>query len=128
MKKKQAPKRILIVEDSMEVVDVLKVAFQKKRYHVSVAVNGQEALEAVQRDPPDLMVLDLMLPEMNGVLVREALQNDPLTKNIPILVLTGAGAWGRTHISPQDVAAYLEKPFSIIEVMQTVDRILSSSR
>jgi signal transduction histidine kinase/DNA-binding response OmpR family regulator len=80
--------RILVVDDEANIRDLLTQEFTEAGYHVTVAANGREALAAVRRERPDLVVLDVMMPEMNGFDVAAVLKNDPQTLDIPIVILS----------------------------------------
>jgi signal transduction histidine kinase/CheY-like chemotaxis protein/ligand-binding sensor domain-containing protein len=80
--------RILVVDDEANIRELLSQEFTDAGYHVSVAVNGRDAIAAVRRERPDLIVLDVMMPEMNGFDVAAVLKNDPATLDIPIVILS----------------------------------------
>jgi len=80
--------RILVVDDDPNIRELLTQEFAEAGYAVSVAPNGREAVAVVRRDRPDLVVLDVMMPEMNGFDVAAVLKNDPLTAEIPIVILS----------------------------------------
>ena len=80
--------RILVVDDEANIRELLHQEFSEAGYEVLMAANGREAIAAVRRDRPDLIVLDVMMPEMNGFDVAAVLKNDPLTLDIPIIILS----------------------------------------
>jgi signal transduction histidine kinase/CheY-like chemotaxis protein/ligand-binding sensor domain-containing protein len=80
--------RILVVDDEANIRDLLTQEFTDAGYHVNVAVNGRDAIASVRRERPDLIVLDVMMPEMNGFDVAAVLKNDPATLDIPIVILS----------------------------------------
>ncbi len=80
--------RILVVDDDPNIRELLMQEFTEAGYQVDVAGNGREALQVVRRDRPDLIVLDVMMPEMNGFDVAAVLKNDPQTMDIPIVILS----------------------------------------
>jgi len=106
-------KRILVVEDERDIVELLRYNLAKNGYQVMVAGKGEEALRLVRQNPPDLVLLDLMLPGMDGLDVCRALKGDPQTVGIPVIMVTAKG-------EEPDVVAGLElgahdyvcKPFS----------------
>lgn len=106
-------KRILVVEDERDIVELLRYNLAKNGYQVMVAGKGEEALRLVRQTPPDLVLLDLMLPGMDGLDVCRALKGDPQTAGIPVIMVTAKG-------EEPDVVAGLElgahdyvcKPFS----------------
>ena len=80
--------RILVVDDEANIRELLTQEFTEAGYHVRTAVNGREALRSVRAERPDLVVLDVMMPEMNGFDVAAVLKNDPATMDIPIVILS----------------------------------------
>jgi DNA-binding response OmpR family regulator len=82
--------RILIVEDNEEMLEILRLSLEAEDFSVSTAISGIEAVKKAQGHRPDLILLDLMLPEMDGFGVCETLRRHPATENTPILILSGA--------------------------------------
>ncbi len=82
-------KKLLIVEDNSDLLELLRLSLKSAGFSVATAPNGLEALKKARSLAPDLVVLDLVLPELDGFAVCEALRKDPGTSAIPILVLTG---------------------------------------
>ena len=82
-------KKILIVEDNAELLELLRLAVKQAGFSVITATNGIEALDQVKSAEPDLVVLDLVLPELDGFAVCETLRRNPATGHIPIILLTG---------------------------------------
>src|SRR6185369_14123487 len=83
-------KRILVVEDNEEMLEVLKLSLEGEGFSISTATSGVEAVKKARNNQPDLILLDLMLPEMDGFGVCETLRRHPVTANTPILILSGA--------------------------------------
>jgi PleD family two-component response regulator len=81
--------RILIVDDSNQNVMLLGTILKKRNYLIHVAKNGVQALKIIEHEPPDLILLDILLPEMNGFEVCETLKANPRTREIPVIFLTG---------------------------------------
>ena len=81
-------KRILVVDDEQDLLDFVKLRLEANNYSVFTALDGEEAFEVFKKENPDLVVLDIIMPKVNGFKVCQALKNDPLTKNIPIIMLT----------------------------------------
>jgi DNA-binding response OmpR family regulator len=122
------PARILIVDDDPYVVDVLRVALTEAGYRTCTAGTGTEALVEAQRSNPDLVVLDLLLPEMNGLGVCEKLRRNPATASVPIIMITGmSGQFPRLVGVEAGVNAYLKKPFQTQELVSCVDGFLHRS-
>ncbi|MBT3510032.1 MAG: response regulator [Nitrospina sp.] len=113
--------KILIVEDNIVNVDVLIKALKSEHYNVSVVTNGQLALDRVKKDPPDLILLDIMMPGIDGIEVCKSIKENENSKDIPIIFITA-------KTEPKDVEAgfqagcieYICKPFNIDEVCSRV--------
>jgi two-component system, OmpR family, alkaline phosphatase synthesis response regulator PhoP len=86
--------RILVVDDNRSIVNLIQVVLQKAGYRVLTAFDGLQGLEAARKEKPDLVILDVMMPKMDGYRVCQALQADPDTNAIPILFLTARGQLG----------------------------------
>lgn len=85
-------KKLLLVEDEPLLVSLYKETFENEPYIFSVAENGNEALRQVKNDPPHLILLDILLPGMNGFEVLRKLKSSPKTRDIPVIVLTNLGS------------------------------------
>ncbi len=108
-----SPKRILIVEDERDILDLVRLYLEKEGYRTLGASSGTEALRLVKSDPPDLIVLDLMLPEMDGLEVCKRLRADSRTAMIPVIMLTAKAEESDTVIGLELGADdYVTKPFS----------------
>ena len=103
--------KILVVDDEKDVVELLSFLLEKDGYNVVTASNGREALEAVPSEKPDLILLDVMMPEMDGYTVQTQLLENPSTKDIPIIILTAKGQLKDVFAMSPNVKAYIEKPF-----------------
>lgn len=84
--------KILIVDDVMSNVLLLKVLLTNEKFNIVTATNGQQALEQVKKENPDLILLDVMMPDMSGFEVAQRLKSDIETKDIPIIFLTALNA------------------------------------
>ena len=118
--------KILIVDDERDIVFVLKMALEKNGYLVSEAYDGIEALEKIGADKPDLILLDLMMPRMDGHSVNLKLKENPATALIPVVVITGKGHL-KELLEIKDgisVAAYLEKPFTVAMLLEKIKELL----
>jgi two-component system sensor histidine kinase/response regulator len=112
---------ILIVEDDEDLRRLLRTALALAGYDVIEAGDGLEALQRIEEAPPHLVVLDLMLPGFSGVMVREELAAQALTRHIPVVVITGS------HVPADlDVDCVLRKPTTVEEVIATVRRCLAT--
>jgi len=108
-----AKEKILVVDDEEDILELLRFNLSRERYQVSCALTAEKALSLVQSEAPDLIVLDLMLPGIDGLEVARQLKNDPATKNIPIVMLTAKGEEADI-VTGLELGAddYITKPFS----------------
>ena len=83
-----APKKILIVEDERDIAQLVKLYLEKEGFHTNVAESGVEALKLIKSERPDLLILDLMLPEIDGIEVCKKIRTMPDTALLPIIMLT----------------------------------------
>ena len=108
--------KILIVDDDKSYIDIL-LKFLGNSYDVRIALNGKGALYNVQTQPPDLILLDIMMPEMDGFEVCSILKKKDKTKDIPIIFLTAANDIEKKQKAFESGAVdYITKPFNILEV------------
>ena len=119
------PKRVMIVEDEVETRQFLAKSFARQKYDVVEAGNGVEALEKVKEQRPDVILLDVNMPKMNGFDFLKVLKADPTTKDVPVIMLTI-----RKEQKDLDkgislgVDFYLPKPFSFENVTEFVNLIV----
>lgn len=118
--------RVLIVDDTKENIDIL-VEGLKEEYKLSVALNGEGALRVASTAPPDLILLDIMMPEMDGYEVCRRLKDDPRTRRIPILFLSAlTDATDKAKGFEAGGADYITKPFEMLEVKARVRNLLKA--
>ena len=121
--------RILIVEDEAAVVTLLKYNLESAGFHVSSAMDGEEALLMVAEEAPDLILLDWMLPKLSGVEVCRRLRRNGDTRNVPIIMVTARGEEADTVRGLESGADdYMVKPFSPSELVARVKALLRRSR
>jgi CheY-like chemotaxis protein len=121
--------RVLVVDDEPDVLLLCRLNLQQQGHEVLEAPNGGAALDVVRSQLPDLIVLDLMLPGIDGYEVLETLAKDDSTAKIPVLVLTAKSLRADRERSRQlGAAAFLTKPFLPAELCDMVDELLKGSR
>lgn len=121
------PKKILAVDDERHIVRLVEVNLQRAGYEVVTAYDGREALEKVKAENPDLVVLDVMMPFMDGFEVLKNLKADPSTAEIPVIMLTAKAQDADVFRGWQSgVDCYLTKPFNPMELLTFVKRIFDS--
>ena len=117
--------RILIVDDDPDMVELLRLALTEAGFSVRTATDGQEALHKALRAPPNLVVLDLVLPGMNGFSVCEQLRLNPATASVPVLMITVLpGEFPRLVGAEAGADAYLNKPFRMEEFVSCVSDLV----
>ncbi len=129
-------KKILVIEDEEDVVNFLKMVLEDAGYEVDTAYDGEQAIECIKNDKPDLISLDMIMPNKTGIGLYNELRHSPEYKDIPIIVVTGVdtGSYGqmsckeflekRAVSKPQ---AYLIKPINADELIKTVQDVLGES-
>ncbi|OGR60051.1 MAG: hypothetical protein A2X34_02115, partial [Elusimicrobia bacterium GWC2_51_8] len=110
-----------------DIVFVLTMALKKRGYHTEEAFNGLEALAKIREHIPDAVIMDIMMPKMDGRSVNLKLKQDPKTAGIPVIIITGKGDFKELLDLHEgvNVAAYLEKPFPISVLMEKLNNILN---
>jgi len=122
---KKEKSSILIVDDEPHVVNLVKLSLTKDKFTIREANSGMEALELLQKHKPDLIILDLMMPGMNGYEVCEELKKDPKTSNIPVIILSAKSQLA-DKLEGMDCGAedYITKPFDPMELEARVNMAL----
>jgi two-component system phosphate regulon response regulator PhoB len=120
-----ANQKVLVVDDEEDILELLKFNLSREGYQVPCAASGEQAFRLVRSESPDLIVLDLMLPGIDGLEVTRCLKNDPDTKNIPIVMLTAKGEEADI-VTGLELGAddYITKPFSPRIVLARVRAVL----
>lgn len=121
--------KILLVDDEIDTLLPLKRSLEVEDYIIVGAGNGPEALIKAKTEIPDIILLDLMMPEMDGYEVCEKLKKDPMTKNIPVIMLTAKDAV-RDKVKGLDIGAddYVTKPFNLNELKARVKSVLRRAK
>jgi two-component system, OmpR family, response regulator VicR len=119
-------RKVVCVEDEPEMIDLIQLILNRKGFEVIGANGGIKGLEAIRRVKPDLVLLDLMMPEMDGWQVYQQLKADESTAEIPVIVVT-AKAQNIDKVLGLHIAKvddYISKPFSLQELVDRVDKVL----
>lgn len=118
-------KRILLVDDDQEIIESMRLALEAKGYQVLVARNGNEGLAMAEREDPDLVILDMMMPLRSGFLVLEKLR---VTRTVPtkvIMVTANEGNRHKAYAETLGVDDYIRKPFAMDRLLKSVAKLLS---
>jgi DNA-binding response OmpR family regulator len=117
-------KTILLVDDDTDIVETMRTVLEGRGYRVIVARDGNAGLSLAERDSPDLIVLDMMMPKKSGFLVLEKLKSRP-GGLIPTVMITGnEGSRHRAYAEFLGVKDYIRKPFAMEKLVRSVDKIL----
>ncbi|HKL24983.1 MAG TPA: response regulator [Desulfuromonadales bacterium] len=119
-------KKILIVEDEESLLKLESILLTSKGYDVEGVADGLAALEAIKQSQPDLVLLDIMLPEIDGFEVCRRIKEDPETRNIPVIMLTAKKS-REDMARGEQVGAdwYITKPFKSAMVIETIQRFIA---
>jgi DNA-binding response OmpR family regulator len=120
-------KQVVYIEDEQEMIDLVRLILSRKGFEVTGAGGGREGLDLVRRSLPDLVLLDLMMPDMDGWDVYQQMKADDSTRGIPVIVITAkAQSIDKVlglHIAKVD--DYISKPFSPQELVDSVEKVLA---
>jgi DNA-binding response OmpR family regulator len=120
-------KRILVVDDENQMVDMLSMRLEANDYEVITAADGKEGLETAKRENPDLIILDLMLPKMDGYKVCGLLKADARYNKIPIIMFTARAQDSDRQLGEEVGAdAYIPKPFEPQALLSKIQELLSA--
>lgn len=122
------PLKVLVCDDERHIVRLIQVNLERQGYQVVTAFDGKEGLEKVRSEKPDLCVLDVMMPYMDGFEVLKNIRRDPETENLPVIMLT-AKAQDKDVFEGYHYGAdmYLTKPFNPMELVTFVKRIAAGN-
>jgi DNA-binding response OmpR family regulator len=121
-----ARQRVLIVDDDHEIVESVRYAQESKGYEVLVARDGNQGLAMAEREDPDLVILDMMMPKRSGFLVLEKLRR---TRPVPmrvIMITANEGSRHKAYAEMLGVDDYIRKPFAMDRLMESVQKLLSN--
>jgi two-component system, OmpR family, response regulator VicR len=126
----QATRTVVYIEDDLEMIDLVALILNRKGFQVKGAHGGQHGLDMILQDPPDLVLLDLMMPGMDGWEVYQQIKANEKTNHLPVIIITAKAqdidkVLG-LHIAKVD--DYICKPFSPKELLDSVERIINQSQ
>lgn len=118
------PSRVLLAEDEPHIIELLRFILGRAGHEVRSEIDGAAALNAALEDPPDVMILDVMLPVIDGFELLRRLRADPKGQRVPVIMLTAKGQReDRETAERLRVDVFMTKPFSNAELVATVDRL-----
>jgi DNA-binding response OmpR family regulator len=119
-----AKKRVLLVDDDAEIIDAIRYALESKGYQIFIARDGNQGLAMAEREDPDLVILDMMMPKRSGFLVLEKLRR---TRDVPvrvIMITANEGSRHKAYAEMLGVDDYIRKPFAMDKLVDAVHRLL----
>jgi CheY-like chemotaxis protein len=122
---------ILVVEDDLDTCNLLTEALQRAGFHVLVTSSGRHALSLAKAERPDLILLDLRLPRMDGYTVLQLLKVSPSTANIPVMIMTGSvkmDAVREQEFIALGAASFVAKPFQVETLIAQIESVLAAAR
>ena len=122
-------RRIVCIEDEADMIDLVKLILEREGFEVIGALGGEEGIQAIRRERPDLILLDLMMPDIDGWEVYRQIRVDHELKNIPVIIVT-AKAQSIDKVLGLHVAKvedYVTKPFGAQELLRSVEKVLNEN-
>ncbi len=118
-------RRILLVDDDPEIVESMKTVLESRGHTILVARDGNQGLAMAEKDTPDLVVLDMMMPKRSGFLVLEKLRRGHTAPVRVIMITANEGSRHKAYAEMLGVDDYIRKPFAMDRLLESVDRLLS---
>jgi two-component system response regulator VicR len=122
-------RKVVYIEDEHEMIDLVRLILSRRNFEVIGASGGREGLDLVRKIAPDIILLDLMMPDMDGWEVYQQLKADETTKSIPVIIIT-AKAQNIDKVLALQIAKvedYISKPFSPMELVDSLEKVLKGS-
>ena len=128
-KKKADKTKILVVDDEPKIVQTLKDRLEMNEYHVLAAYDGKEGLDSAIENEPDIILLDILMPVMDGLEMLEALRRNPDCGDIPVIMLTARSqAQDIERAKASGIEDYVVKPFEISELLEKIENIVEKRK
>ena len=124
------PKRILYIEDKIEMISLTRIFLRQKGFEVLGALGGEQGLETIKREKPDLVLLDLVMPGMSGWEVCQEMQADDIMAQIPVIIVSASGRELQLQSkwqSMNSVVDYIAKPFAPRALVESIKRAFDRS-
>ena len=118
-------KRVLLVDDDIEIMESMRTVLESKGYEILVARDGNQGLMMAEKDDPDLVVLDMMMPKRSGFLVLEKLRRSRPVPMKVIMITANEGSRHKAYAEMLGVDDYIRKPFAMDRLLESVQRLLS---
>jgi len=123
----KATKRILLVDDDGEIIEAMRFALESRGFTILVARDGNQGLAMAEREDPDLVILDMMMPKRSGFLVLEKLRRTrPSNERVKVIMITAnEGSRHKAYAEMLEVDDYIRKPFAMDKLIEAVQRLLA---
>jgi DNA-binding response OmpR family regulator len=122
---KSGAKRVLLVDDDAEIVESMRTVLESRGYEILVARDGNQGLVMAEKEEPDLVVLDMMMPKRSGFLVLEKLRRGRSSPMRVIMITANEGSRHKAYAEMLGVDDYIRKPFAMDRLLESVQRLLS---
>jgi DNA-binding response OmpR family regulator len=122
---KRDGKRVLLVDDDTEIVESMRTVLESRGYQILVARDGNQGLMMAEKDEPDLVVLDMMMPKRSGFLVLEKLRRSRPVPMKVIMITANEGSRHKAYAEMLGVDDYIRKPFAMDRLLASIDKLLS---
>jgi DNA-binding response OmpR family regulator len=122
---KRDGKRVLLVDDDNEIVESMRTVLESRGYQILVARDGNQGLMMAEKEEPDLVVLDMMMPKRSGFLVLEKLRRSRPVPMKVIMITANEGSRHKAYAEMLGVDDYIRKPFAMDRLLQSIDKLLS---
>ena len=117
--------KLLLIDDEVQLLEMLQIRLEANGYEIVTANDGVEGIEKVKSENPDLIILDIMMPKMDGYEVCEILKNDPQYSKIPIIFLSAKAQEDNMKIGKEEGAeAFVKKPFETSDLLTKIEELL----
>lgn len=121
-------KKLLLIDDNIQTIEMLQIILEDEGYEVITAYVGEDGLKKTAEEKPDLVILDVMLPGMNGYQVCEKIKNNPDTKDIPVIMLTGRDTGNDFDKAMEKKADwYVVKPYNIEHLLGVMKKLIKNN-
>jgi len=118
--------KILIVDDDPDIIESVRYPLEKKGYQVSIARDGSQGIALAEKEEPDLVILDMMMPKRSGFLVLEKLRRTHTAPIRIIMITANEGSRHKAYAEMLGVDEYIRKPFAMDKVIESVERLLAN--
>ena len=122
---KPSGKRVLLVDDDSEIVESMRTVLESRGYDILIARDGNQGLMMAEKDEPDLVVLDMMMPKRSGFLVLEKLRRSRPVPMKVIMITANEGSRHKAYAEMLGVDDYIRKPFAMDRLLASIDKLLS---